>query len=167
MLKFAIIVWTSVFLVLPRPAQPDTAIPPGADTAGRLADLYNRLLVFQGACGRFPKTSEGLEALDTTPKNLECKPPHKASNYSDWDLDGYGKRFIYKSDGTHYRVDASHGYFVTDTSPANNGKTIPGNVNPKQGAAQFQAPHWENPSPPKESWGGCSPVPGENTQVCW
>jgi hypothetical protein len=118
-------------------------------TEDLLNDHFLSLQQFKEACGKFPTTSEGLKALAWKPGELNC-PKYNA--YQDpregvlsSAVDGWGHRLEYKSDGKHYHIGASHGYFVTDQSPTRNTQ------------------HWENPSPPPEPH--VSPSPGEDVLV--
>jgi len=105
-------------------------------TEDLLNDHFAALKAFKAACGRFPTTREGLKALAWKPNDLTCPLYNSHQDPREGVLstarDGWGYRSEYRSDGKHYRINGSHGYFLTDQSP------IHGNR------------HWDNPKPPPE-----------------
>jgi Type II secretion system (T2SS), protein G len=129
----------------------DYSAPPGYATSQQLGIIFSDLEAFRKACGRYPTTEEGLSALSNIPQKLTCRL-HQGQSYIDKSVwitnktDSYGQPIKYNSDGTTYRVQASHGYYVTEKSPA---RMLNGQLStsfPKHGA------HWDNPDPPKEKF---------------
>src|SRR5262249_13586074 len=118
---------------------------PEGETESVLNLFYEGLNQFRAACGRFPEEKvEGLAAIFSKPSHLNCEkysplPAYQRPN--SWPKiswkektgklvpkDGWGKRLQYSSDGKSFRIDASHGYFVTDHSPTYGGLHV---ENPK------------------------------------
>jgi hypothetical protein len=90
-------------------------------------DWSFRLLVKQHrTCGRYPSTLEGLAAL-TRYKAMKCDANYEPGDLINDGRDGWGEPLHYSSNGDSFRIEASHGYFVTDKSPAHGHR------------------HWENP----------------------
>jgi hypothetical protein len=99
-------------------------------TETTLSLFFARLQSFQKLCGRFPTTSEGLKALRERNIGFNCLTSwNEKTDLGGDETDGWKIPLQYLSDGTHYKLIASQGYFVTDKSPA-----------------RFNAPtqHWEN-----------------------
>jgi Type II secretion system (T2SS), protein G len=123
--------------------------PPGYDTSRQLGGIFHDLEHFKKICGRYPTTEEGLSAFSKVPQNLKCRGL-QGKTYIDTSVllpkktDGYGQPIKYTSDGTTYRVQASHGYYVTEKSPA---RLPDGRLSTK---FPKYSSHWDNPDPPKE-----------------
>jgi hypothetical protein len=112
----------------------DVAGSPMYATKSDLDQIHGRLEEFKTLCGRYPFTSEGIKIYFSKPSEL----PKTCKNFPDYsridfhDEDGWGQKVKYISDGRTYRIDASHGFFVTDKSPKQNNW------------------HWENLTKPVE-----------------
>jgi hypothetical protein len=113
--------------------------PPKIVTERELDQYYSRLDRFNKFCGRYPLTREGLKALKNLPHKLKCNGYPDLSQYDFDSKDGWSQPIKYRSDGKTYRIDASHGYHLTENSP------LHGNN------------HWDNPTPLPED-----PAPGES-----
>ena len=129
-------------------------------TTQQLGLLYTHLRQFKDRCGRYPTTAEGLRVLATVPKHLRCEgepiDPLAGSM-----RDGYGAPLKYKSDGKTFRVDASHGYYVTNKSPSRQ-------FDGKLAAKGAPGAHWDNPDPPQEGPAeDCSAPDAQGTKACW
>lgn len=92
-----------------------------------LDQAFDLLVRQHRICGRYPSTAEGLAAL-TKYKAMKCNTDYEPENLIHDGKDGWGESLRYSSDGDDFRIVASHGYFVTDKSPAHDHH------------------HWENPS---------------------
>jgi len=85
-------------------------------TEADLGHFYVVLKIFKESCGRYPLTKEGLKAIKTPPRKLKCKQyPKQVGDIQV--MDDYGEPLKYISDGKTYRLEASHGYFLTEKSP--------------------------------------------------
>lgn len=92
-------------------------------------------------CGRYPDSNEGLKAILHAPIEMKCT---NSALPKEWECvllnkgsDGWRTSFKYESDGKSYRIEASHGYSMS-------------NLSPKHGEREDW---WENPA------GGDSPAP--------
>jgi hypothetical protein len=107
---------------------------PKKQTEMYLSWYFQSLVVFRDHCGRYPTTSEGLSALYKKPVGLECPSwTESGAVYVSQGFDGWHLPLSYVSDGGNFRIDASHGYFVTDKTPGNESHN-----------------HFENPNPPSD-----------------
>jgi hypothetical protein len=111
----------------------DVAASPPYSTDRLLDQTHGRLEFFKKHCGRYPFASEGLKVFYAKKTDL----PKSCRNYPDfggdtlYDLDGWGQKLRYTSDGRTYRIEASHGYSLTENS-----------------AMHEKKQHWDNPNPP-------------------
>lgn len=107
----------------------------GYRTQHRLTRFHEALSFIRQNCGRYPTTNEGIPAIQKRLPNMPCSNMQIVTDVK-WnfknieDNDGYGERFNYTSDGNHYFIKTSAGYFLTDSTP-----TFPN----KNGQ------YWENP----------------------
>jgi hypothetical protein len=93
-------------------------------------------------CGRYPLSLAAIREPTLAPKkDLNCpqiemselqRERHQFSGRLGAE-DGWIQAFSYSSDGNTYLLRASHGYFLTDRSPANS-----------------KGKHFENPNPPPD-----------------
>lgn len=87
----------------------DTYGNPSKATMILIEHLKVMLSRFKADCGRYPTSSEGLQALIKKPQELTCKD-YRANGYLEVDgnhrfnFDAYGDSFIYKSDSETYEV---------------------------------------------------------------
>jgi hypothetical protein len=91
-------------------------------------DSFHRVLeTVKELCGRFPTSEDGLTSFASNSTKWACLNGHPARD--DWKTsepfksarDGWGKKLRYSSDGKSYRIEASHGYFVTERSRLQSG----------------------------------------------
>jgi hypothetical protein len=98
--------------------------------------LRDTLNITKKLCNRYPTTEEGLTVFRTIPPDWKCLESHPMSKELKFTrlfktgLDGWGHKYRYTSDGKNYRIEASHGYFITDKSPK-----------------RSEGGYWENPHP--------------------
>lgn len=121
------------------------ADPRGAINERDLGHFYSLLEIFKESCGRYPLTKEGLKVLKTPPAKLKCKRYPKMLDEIRT-TDAFGKLLKYKSNGKAYRLDASHGYFLTEKSPLHGGSHFL-----TEKLAPPGANHWDNPNPIPET----------------
>lgn len=94
----------------------------GADlTVAAFDSSYSLLKEFKRSCGLYPTTDEGLDALKKMPLNLKCKDLPKVDPELKFE-DGWYQKFKYTSDGKKFRIEASHGYYLTDKTKKKNKK---------------------------------------------
>jgi hypothetical protein len=123
----------------------------GPDDGGRLCSelkldrYYYSLQSFKKDCGRYPTTTEGLSALIHRPRELKCRDNHWRDNpeeictkvpevdaLSCEPKDCYGLPVTYESDGKTFYLKGSHGYSLSEQTPA-----------------RSNGWHWDNPNPPR------------------
>jgi hypothetical protein len=122
-------------------------LPNAGRTEELLEDFHKQLGYFKKLCGRYPTTEEGISALKSDPKIPDCpkylgfKSVYEQLVYQKGveTKDGWGQQFKYTSSGSTFRLDASHGFFLTETSPAH--------IRESASTAQW---HWTNSNPPSE-----------------
>jgi hypothetical protein len=124
-----------------------------SDTEKKLDSYFVYLDQVKKICGQYPASLKAvLEPALAPEKELNCpKPlwPQLESNLHNFHgllgfLDGWGVPLAYSSDGNTYLLRASHGYFLTDRSPANS-----------------KGKHFENPNPPPDD----RPPPPKNPRT--
>jgi hypothetical protein len=98
---------------------------PNTATQYMLNAFHQALSDFKKDCGRYPLTTEGLQALLVAPGNLPCKEKSHWDHNPRWlekpMTDPWKQDIQYTSDGSSYRIQASHGYSVTNESPSQGG----------------------------------------------
>lgn len=105
---------------------------PDQITETALSLFYTRLGSFQKLCGRFPTTKESLSALRERANGFNCPTGwNEKTDLGGDETDGWKVPLQYSSDGTQYKIVASHGYFLTDKSLARSNSS---------------SQHWENPN---------------------
>lgn len=137
---FILMMLTFVLIGVKNAAQASRAPTPDRHTETILSLYFAEMKQLLETCGRYPTTAEGLAAVHERPALLECPTQSKDQwhNEVNHGLDGWNEPLQYTSDGKDYRITASHGYFVTNKSPAR-----PNN----------HTSHWETPN------GGSGPLP--------
>jgi hypothetical protein len=122
----------SIFVMRPQAAIAQRLPPLFRITQLDLNLLYQCLERIHEKCGRFPTSAEGLASILTRPMGFAC-PTNREDRWEcpTWrkDKDGWGEPLKYISDGSSYKIFASHDYFVTDLSPL-----------------RGKSEHWENPT---------------------
>jgi hypothetical protein len=121
---------------------------PKTTTEQLMESIFSYLQKYKVICDHYPHTNEGFKFPG--PDNLEVTscpsglPKLKVlfqGSFFDpsWHgskqgmLDGWGQEWTYASDGRTFRVEASHGYFLTEkTTPKKEGR------------------HWDNLAPPSD-----------------
>jgi hypothetical protein len=85
-------------------------------TEASLDICFHLLDRFKTACGRYLTTAEGLDALRSPSSSLHCQSTILDLG-SGLDLVEHNRTPIkYSSDGRTFRIESSHGYFVTEGS---------------------------------------------------
>jgi hypothetical protein len=129
------------------PSRASCVLGPKSATIQDLNHLFGYLAFFEKVCGRYPLTKEGLKAIVSRPRTLNCPDYSKLTTQAPavnlnpkYDRhtfkhlrDGWGQPFIYESNGASYRITASHGYSLSDKTEA------------KAGGLR-----WDNPEPPPD-----------------
>lgn len=102
-------------------------------TEGILNNYFEYLGRIKQICGRYPTTEEGIGSILSKPPSMIC-PSNAAATWNfpvGWDhQDGWHVPIQFTSDSRTFRIEASHGYFVTDHSPEHSPHSA----------------HWENPN---------------------
>jgi hypothetical protein len=81
-------------------------------TQAQLNLLKQELNDFRRICGAYPTTAQGLNSLREKPKDLNC-PNFRVLNDAPlptgaWQEDAWHIPFAYESDGTRFRLQATH-----------------------------------------------------------
>jgi len=112
LLLVIVIIATLAAIVVPNLAGSSQKSKIGA-AKGQIANLETALDKFEAECGRYPTTSEGLNALQVQPSGLKGW----AGPYLKKDIpnDPWDHPYVYKSPGTHSK--AANSYDLSSNGP--------------------------------------------------